>query len=564
MKKGFFNLILHTHIPYCRKAGVWPFGEEWIHEALSETYIPLLIVLYDLVEEGYKPYITINLTPILVEQLKDAYFNQKFKKYIENKIYLAEKDITRFEKRGKKDYIKVAKFYAEWYKNIYISYKERFKEDVINAFKELQDGGYIEIITSAATHGYLPLLGRDSAISAQVNVGRETYKRYFGKDPKGIWLPECAYRPGYNWLPPVDTYDAQKGERPGIEKFLVENNLNFFFVDTHVLEGGEPKGVYMERFPALKRLWEQFREEYKGKPLNIEKRTTYLSYLIQYKEDFVNVLARNKETGLQVWSGDWGYPGDFWYREFHKKDEISGLQYWRVTDPSGDLGKKEVYIPEKTTERVKEHAGHFSNLVHTLIANFYKEHSVPGIVNALYDTELFGHWWFEGISWIGEVLKNISNMKDIGLITSSAYIENYSSPEVISIPEGSWGEGGYHFVWFNEKTEWMWPVIYRAERRMEEVAKRYVHTDDKMLERMLNQASRELLLLESSDWPFLITTMQAAEYAKKRFKGHVDKFNTLLDYVEGGKFDEEAIVYLTQLEDEDNPFSFIDFRVYNY
>jgi len=565
LKKGFFNLVLHTHIPYCRKAGVWPFGEEWIHEALSETYIPLLNVLYGLVEEGYNPYITINLTPILVEQLKDSYFNEKFKKYVENKIYLAEKDIIRFDKKGKKEYKHVAEFYANWYKDIYRSYKEKFNEDVIGAFKKLQDGGYIEIITCAATHGYLPLLGRDSAISAQIEVGRRTYKKYFGSNPKGIWLPECAYRPSYNWSPPVDSPYAQKGERPGIEKFLIENNLNFFFVDTHVLEGGEPKGVYMDRFPALRKLWEQFAEEYKDKaPLKIKKRTTYLSYLLQYKEDFVNVFARNKETGLQVWSGDWGYPGDFWYREFHKKDEVSGLQYWRVTDPSGDLAKKEVYVPEKTIERIKEHGMHFANLVHTLLTNFYEEYNVPGIISSLYDTELFGHWWFEGISWIGEVLKNISNMEDISLITSSSYIENYSSPEVISIPEGSWGEGGYHFVWFNEKTEWMWPIIYRAEKRMEDLARRYVDTSDLMIERMLNQAARELLLLESSDWPFLITTMQAAEYAKKRFKNHVDKFNTILDFVEGNKFDEEAIAYLTEVEDEDNPFSFIDFRVYNY
>ncbi len=565
MKKGFFNLVLHTHIPYCRKAGVWPFGEEWIHEALSETYIPLLKVLYDLVEEGYKPYITINLTPILVEQLTDTYFNEKFKKYIENKIYLAEKDVKRFDKRGKWAYKKVAQFYVDWYRDIYSTYKDRFNGDVIRAFRDLQDGGYIEIITCAATHGYLPLLGRDSAISAQVKVGRETYKRYFGKDPKGIWLPECAYRPGYNWNPPVESYDAERGPRPGIEKFLVENNINYFFVDAHVLEGGEPKGVYMDRFPALRKLWEQFAEEYKdGTILNIKKRTTYLSYLIQYNEDFVNVFARNKETGLQVWSGDWGYPGDFWYREFHKKDEISGLQYWRVTDPSGDLAKKEVYVPEKTGERVKEHAVHFTGLVNNLITNFYNEYKIPGIVSALYDTELFGHWWFEGVSWIGQVLKDISDMDDIGLITNSEYIEKYSSPEVISIPEGSWGEGGYHFVWLNEKTEWMWPIIYRAEKRMEDAAKRYKDTNDYIMERMLNQAARELLLLESSDWPFLITTMQAVEYAKKRFKNHVDKFNTLLDFVDGNKFDEESVAYLTEVEDEDNPFSTIDFRIYNY
>lgn len=557
-------MVLHTHIPYCRKAGVWPFGEEWIHEALSETYIPLLNVLYNLVEEGYKPYITINLTPILVEQLSDNYFNEKFKKYVENKVELAERDINRFNKKGEKEYEHTARFYLNWYEKIYRDYRERFNENVIGAFGKLQREGYIEIITSAATHGYLPLLGRDSSIFAQINIGKETYQRYFDKRPKGIWLPECAYRPTYNWLPPVDTHDAQSGLRPGIEKFLIENDISYFFVDTHVLEGGEPKGVYMERFPALKRLWQQFEKEYKKTDRKVERRTAFLSYLLQYREDFVNVLARNKETGLQVWSGDWGYPGDFWYREFHKKDEISGFQYWRVTDPSGDLATKEVYIPERVSERVKEQADHFSGLVYNLLSDFYAEYEVPGVINALYDTELFGHWWFEGVKWIGEVLKNISKIEDIALSTSANYIENYSSPEVISIPEGSWGEGGHHFVWLNEKTEWLWPIIYRAEKRMEDTAVKYRDNKDPIIERMLNQAARELLLLESSDWPFLITTMQAAEYASNRFKNHVNKFNTLLDFVEGKKFDEEAIFYLTEIEDEDNPFSFINFRVYNY
>ena len=562
MKKGFFNLVLHTHIPYCRKAGVWPFGEEWIHEALSETYIPLLNMLYDLVDQGYKPYITINLTPILVEQLKDVYFKEKFKKYIKNKIYLAGKDVARFSKKGKKRYKKTAEFYAKWYEDIYESFKHRYDEDVIEAFKKLQDGGYIEIITCAATHGYLPLLGRDSAINAQIKVGQQTYRKYFDRDPKGIWLPECAYRPSYHWIPPVDTSYAEKGYRPGIEKFLIDNGIEYFFVDAHVLEGGEAQGVYMDRFPALRRLWEQFSKEYKGKEESYEEKSTYLSYIIQHDTKFVNIFGRNKETGLQVWSGEWGYPGDFSYREFHKKDEISGFQYWRVTDSSGDLATKNIYEPQNTVEKVKAHGKHFSNLVRDLIIKFYDEKEFPGVVNSLYDTELFGHWWFEGISWIGEVLKNISDMDDVGLTTSSQYMEKYSNPTVISIPEGSWGEGGHHFVWLNEKTEWMWPVIYRAEYRMEQFAKKFEQERDALVIRMLNQAARELLLLESSDWPFLVTTGQATIYAKDRFKNHVEKFNTILDFVEGKKFDEESIVYLTQIEDEDNPFGDIDYKIY--
>jgi len=574
---GSFSFIFHSHLPYVRKAGVWPFGEEWLHEALSETYIPILDVFYNLIDEGIKPKATVGITPILAEQLNDPYLSKKFQKYMEIKIKKCEEDIERNSSNPKlRD---LAIFYLDFFNEILSSYKDRYNSDVIGAFKKLQDEGFIEIITCAATHGYLPLLGRDSAVNAQIKVGVESYKRLFGREPKGIWLPECAYRHGYEWIPPVEGKYAQRGYRPGIEKFLIENKINYFIVDTHTIEGGKTMGVYALRFPALQKLYQQSVREYKDIEVD-EPKTTFSPYLLKHNEDFIAIVGRNEKAGLQVWSGDWGYPGDGWYREFHKKDSISGLQYWRVTGGDVDLGSKVLYEPDMVAGRVQENSDHFVHIIYSLLKDYKEKTGKNGIVAAPYDSELFGHWWFEGPKWIKQVLKKMAKMEELDLTTISDHLEKFTPEITIRIPESSWGQGGHHWVWLNQDTYWIWPHIYESEKKMEDLAKKYKDTDDDFIKRVLNQAARELLLLESSDWPFLITTWQARDYASNRFSEHLDNFNNLINAAEKANYvketdavkgtnavefikkDEEFLKYLSTIEEKDKIFPNIDFTIY--
>ncbi|MBA7495040.1 1,4-alpha-glucan branching enzyme [subsurface metagenome] len=556
---GSFSFIFHSHLPYVRKAGVWPFGEEWLHEALSETYIPLLDVFYNLIEEGEKPKATIGITPVLAEQLNDPYLSERFQKYMEIKIEECEEDIKRNASNPKlRD---LAIFYKGFFNEIISSYIDRYNYDVIGAFRKLQDEGFIEIITCAATHGYLPLLGRDSAINAQIKVGVESYKRLFGREPKGIWLPECAYRHGYEWISPVEGEYAQKGFRPGIEKFLIENKIKYFIVDTHTIEGGKTMGVYALRFPVLQKLYQQSVREYKEIKVD-EPKTTFSPYLLKYNDDFIAIVGRNEKAGLQVWSGEWGYPGDGWYREFHKKDSISGLQYWRVTGSDVDLGSKALYEPNMVMTRVEENSDHFVHMVYSLLKDYKKQTGKNGIVAAPYDSELFGHWWFEGPKWIKQILKTIGKIEELDMTTISEYLEKFVPEVTIRIPESSWGEGGHHWVWLNKDTYWIWPHIYESEKKMEDLAKKYRKTDDDFIKRVLNQAARELLLLESSDWPFLITTWQARDYASNRFSEHLDSFRNLVDAVEQGRKDKEFRKYLETIEEKDKVFPNIDFTIY--
>jgi 1,4-alpha-glucan branching enzyme len=552
MKVGGFTFVLHSHLPYCRNAGRWPHGEEWIHEAALETYIPLLDALYDLKQEGCPYKLTLGITPVLVEQLADSLVIDHMAEFIEDKIRRAQADVSRFEKAGESHLLYLAQFYLDRYRNILASFNERFSRRIVAAFKQLQDEGYVEIATSAATHAYLPLLERDSSIYGQLKVGKESYRRHFGIDPSSVWLPECGYRPAY--------YAGSSGKshvKPGLESFLAQLGLTCFFAETHTVEGGEPVGKAREEvigpYASISRRYVVPLAQY-PEPT---QRTTYLPYWVQTPE--VAVIGRDNRTSMQVWSAEWGYPGDFNYREFHKKDGISGLQYWKVTGAKVDLAYKEYYDPYWAGQRVTEHGSHYARLVEDLITNFYQETGKFGIISAAYDTELFGHWWFEGVDWIKEVLRQLSGSELVELTTASKFIQSHPPEDVLALPESSWGSGGGHFTWLNADTDWMWPIIHSAELRMERLVSKYPKADGAM-KKLLNQAARELMLLQSSDWPFLITTGQARFYAENRFSEHVDRFQQLADIAESGRPDKSALALCQQLWELDKIFPDIDYR----
>lgn len=554
---GAFTFVLHSHLPYVRMAGRWPHGEEWIHEAASETYIPLLNALYDLKAEGVEFRLTIGLTPILVEQLSDPDVKDHLDVYLDEKIRVAREDIDRFEEEEEDPHMTyLARFYLDLFEDIKRSFDERYDRDIVGAFRRLQDDGYLEIVTCGATHGYLPLLSRDSSIYAQVRVAVEAYKRHFGQSPRSIWLPECAYRPAYI------TDDGQT--RPGLEHFLAELGIGLFFSETHTIEGGQPVGVAAG--DAIGPYGEIKRRYVIPVQASIPPReaSTFKAYYVSdttagpgaEQHSGVAVIGRNNRTSQQVWSADWGYPGDYDYREFHKKDAISGLQYWRVSGTRVDLGFKDPYHPDWAEHKVGEHSRHFAWLVADSLKQYHAATGEYGIIAANYDTELFGHWWFEGVEWIKQVLRHLAADPAVELVRASDYVQEHVASEVLHIPESSWGMGGNHWTWDNHDTHWMWAIIHKAESRMEALADKHPAPDDST-EAVLNMAARELLLLQSSDWPFLITTGQAREYAIRRFTRHVERFEALAASLEAGSPDRQLADELYEI---DRVYPDIDYR----
>ncbi len=567
--KGRIGMVLHAHLPYVISYGTWPHGMEWLNEAAAETYLPILDVCTRLAEGGIKAKLTLGITPVLAEQLSSDEFKESFVEYLNMKIRYARENEKEFKEVGDSKKVELASMWFDYYNGLLKKFVSVWARDIVWSFSQLQSEGFIEIITSCATHGYLPLLKRDESVRAQVCIGVSTYEKHFGVSPKGFWLPECAYRPSYLWKPPVGDYEAY--ERCGVEEVLNENGILYFFVDQHLIKGGRAIGTYLSRFEGLKLLWERFHKEYKSLEEKAERTVYKPYYAVSYgKEKGAVVFGRDPVTALQVWSGEWGYPGDFRYLEFHKKHFPGGLRYWRVTGSKTDLADKKEYEPDKAREAVKEHAEHFYNLVKNTLLDYYNKHGESGILSALYDAELFGHWWFEGPLWLEEVIKRFSSSKEVELVTYSEFLEEVSSFDVISLPEGSWGEGGFHYIWFNELTSWTWEKIYECEDDFVEIlesVKASLQEIDELTFSFLHQLAKELLLLQSSDWQFLISTLTAKDYAEARIVKHYDNFQylkrALKDRIETGHFKEESINFMKRLQNSTpifehiNPFEWI-------
>jgi 1,4-alpha-glucan branching enzyme len=550
---GAFSFVLHSHLPYARKAGRWPHGEEWLHEAASETYLPLIEALLSLPEPRHGPMLTIGLTPVLCEQLAEADVAANLADFMQDKQERAQADVKRFERSGEAERCAAARWYDTRYRELRALY-ERLDRNVIAGFRRLQDAGRIEVASSAATHGYMPLMERDSTIFGQFAVGKQSYERLFGRQPRTVWLPECAYRPAYQ-----RTVDGHRYTKPGIESFMAENGIGLFFVETGTIEGGAPVGKAVGDavgpYGAIPR-------RYVVPPASFgpaREATTFQPYWVSTPR--VAVLGRNSATGLQVWSADHGYPGDFGYREFHKKDSVSGLQYWRVSGAGVDLGEKSVWHPQAAFRQTALHADHFCALVRGQLNGYLDRAGKTGIVAAAYDTELFGHWWFEGVEWLAGVIERLERDPEITITAAGSYVDAAPPEDVISLPESSWGQQGNHFTWYNADVAWMWPIIHDGERRMERLVEQHL-TADARLAPVLAQCARELLLLESSDWPFLVTTGQAGEYAIERFRGHVERFERLAAIAEAGAPSDTEIAYAAELWEIDKLFPDIDYRVF--
>jgi 1,4-alpha-glucan branching enzyme len=522
---GVFALMLHAHIPYCRKSGVWPAGEEWLFEAMNETYIPLLKVFRSLRNDRITPRIMMGLVPVLMEQLADEYMKDRFCVYMEDKIKRARLDMDRFS--GDPARLAVAGYWLDFFEDNYRVYTRDFYRDILGTLKWLQEEGVVEVLTSAATHAFLPLLEQDSAIFGQVRLGVDTYEKYFGRKPRGFWLPECAYRPP-EW--------SERGRyvRKGIDQWLEDVGLEYFFVESvGITSASFVENRHQEIGPS-----------------------TFRGYNLP---SGVSVFGRNVDTGKQVWSPDLGYPGDPHYLEFHQKDPESGLNCWRVTGRPD----KEIYHPGDARTRVRSHAEHFVSLLEGVFEHAEMPESRPVVV-APYDCELFGHWWHEGVAWIEEVYRVLAARDAVRCMSLGDYIDHYRTTfSTIAMGKSTWGLNSDYTVWLNPEHGWIWPYINASSREMEEILARVQPTDERG-NRILRQMARELLLMQGSDWPFLLFTLQAKEYANQRFHHHHQRFRKLAWAAQDlGDISRMSDHELGQMEDVDSPWQGLDYLMFH-
>jgi 1,4-alpha-glucan branching enzyme len=519
---GIFALMLHCHIPYCRKSGVWPAGEEWLFEALNETYIPLLRVLRRFQIDGLRPRIMIGLVPVLAEQLADPYLNTRFGEYMEDKIRRAEQDCRRFQANPERR--RIAEYWLEHFQENYQAFLHDFYRDILGTWRWLQEEGVIEVLTSAATHGFLPLLERDSAVFSQIRIGVETYRRYFHRPPRGFWLPECAYRPA-QWSA------SEQRMRKGLDQWLADEGLAYFFVENvGLVNASFSDNRWGEHCPSTGR-----------------------GYRLP---SGMAVFGRNEATGRQVWSAEAGYPGDPHYLEFHYKDSESGLHYWRVTGHP----EKAVYDPGRARAQVEQHADHFVSLLEQEAERLGREMGgAESLIVSPFDGELFGHWWHEGVLWIERVYRKLAERGTVQTQNLDEFLNRAGADcSTIEMGASTWGLNADFTTWQNPEHGWIWPYINGCSRELETVldqVNRSGRPADERGGRILRQLARELILMEGSDWPFLLFTAQAKEYANQRFHHHHQRFQRLLwaakdleDTSRLGAHD------LSRMEEVDNPW----------
>jgi 1,4-alpha-glucan branching enzyme len=506
-----FVWTLHSHLPYVLNHGRWPHGSDWLCEAALDTYLPLLEQLRALEREGIPAPVTIGFTPILANQLASPAFGRELEAFFEQRLVACGEAPASLATTGDQALLPLVDYWRRHLERL----RDLFRStggDLLAAFRDLQARGTLEIIGSAATHGYLPLLRRDESVRLQLAVGFSEHRRLFGTAPVGCWLPECAYRPRH-------------GERPGIEEFLEEAGFRFCFVDSHLARAGAPLGAYGDVPLGAERFDAERHETARGVTARVAH-SPYRAYRVSRTKPGVAALVRDPRSSMQVWSRQQGYPGDEWYLEFHKIRWPGGLKLWRVTGGGVDLGDKRPYEPARAHERAADHARHFSDLLDSL------GRAKAGLVVAPFDTELFGHWWFEGVDFLASTYRELRHRPGVRPVTAGRHLREHPPEQALRLAEGSWGVNGDHSMWMNDQTRWTWDRLWPLEDAFWDAAPAALAVS--AARPVLAQAARALLLAQASDWQFILSTGAVPDYAERRFNGHCQDVERLLDGLRTG------------------------------
>ena len=527
MPLGYLCLVLHAHLPFVRHPEFDDFLEEdWLYEAITETYIPLLDVMDGLERDGADWRLTMSVTPPLAAMLADPLLQYRYVRHLDNLINLCNKEVERT--KWQPEFHHLAYMYLHHFLKCRDIFVKQYGNNLLNGFKRFFDAGKLEIITCGATHGFFPMMDINrNAVRAQVEIGCREFERHFGRRPQGIWLPECGYA-------------------PGVDEVLRDCGIRYFFTDTHGVLYAEPRPKYGVYAP------------------------------IMCPKSGVACVARDTESSKQVWSAIEGYPGDYVYREFYRDvgfdldydyvrphlhsmgiRSMLGVKYFKIT---GRGGHKEAYNPHQAREKAAEHAGNFMFNREKQVEWLAGSMDRPPLILAPYDAELFGHWWYEGPQWIDFLLRKMHwDQQTVKTVTIPEYLDRHTRIQVTQPSFSSWGHKGYCEVWMEGSNDWIYRHLHEGADRMVELARHHSDGGNDLRRRALNQSARELLLAQSSDWAFIMKTGTMVEYAVERTKVHVLNFNHLYDQLKSGQVDEN---WLNQVERRHNIFPGIDYKVY--
>ncbi len=521
--KGSLMFVLHAHLPYVYHPGDIDIVEEsWFFEAVVETYIPIISFIENLSRDGLHPSIAISLSPTLSAMLENKELERKLSDYVAKRLKLISKEKENVTNP-------VIRKTLDMYYNLYSSAEatlDKYNGDLVGAFKQFSQAQLIEIMTTSATHAILPLLPRPEAVRAQMAVAADDYLYRFNKKSRGFWLPECAYE-------------------KKLQTYLKLSGFEYTFLEAHALEKFD-MGVYS--------------------PVSAGNN--------------LKILARDVTSSRDIWSAQFGYPGDPNYREFYRDlgydadpeyikpylgmgqgKKPVGLKYYRITGRDVALSEKQLYDPVAAEETVKKHVEDFIEKRLKQCEEIYSHKNSKPVIIGCYDAELFGHWWFEGPRFLETVIREIRNKRvPLQIVKPAEYIDSIGEPPVFEPEISSWGEKGYFDAWLNESNDSVYSDIICVTDKMISAATRFKNQNlDRLNQRALNQAAREVLLSQASDWPFLIYVNSHRTYAFSRIREHVSNALLLLNQVFSKNIDEK---FLSNVENKNSIFPYIDFRVF--
>jgi 1,4-alpha-glucan branching enzyme len=522
-KRGRLALVLHSHLPFVRHPEfAEPLEENWLFECMTETYIPLLLMMRRLANEGIAFRLTMSLTPTLVAMFEDPLLRGRFLRRLDNLMELSEKEVART--RDDRRFGPLARSCRKRLAEVRDAYTGLLGRDLTGAFASLQETGYLEILASSATHAFLPLLKDDEpAVRTQIRLGTERYKQAFGREPCGFWLPECGYY-------------------PGLDRLLADSGIRHTVLETHGLTRAQPGPIYGVYAPVRS-------------PAGLA------------------LFGRDPDSSRQVWSAAEGYPGDYNYREFYRDIAYdldaayiaphihpagiridTGFKYYRIT---GKTERKKPYNPRKAADTAVGHAGDFIAKTLRKLDDLGPAAGPAPLFVAPFDTELFGHWWHEGPLWLEALIREMSGAKGrLRMVTLSGYLEGHPDLQEVAPPMSSWGEQGYNSKWLNPSNDWIYKYLYHASKSLRTAAASN-RASAGLARRALNQAFRELLLAQASDWAFMMEGGKTARYAAKRIRTHLIRIDRLVKQVSSGAVDP---AWLQALELQDNIFGRLDYR----
>lgn len=504
--------MLHGHLPWVRRHGTYPCGEEWLFQAASESLLPLLGVLERLARDGHRDVLTLGLTPVLAEQLADPYLLGELHGWLGRRLLDLQATVSRSPAWDRAHLGEAWRHHWQRQSSLLAQVEGGLlASGLVEPFAALARAGVVELLGGPATHPYLPLLADATTIRGQIADGLATTQRLAGLRPRGVWTPECAYRPAGTVADPArepfevapdGTPVLHRGGDvlPGLEAFWAEAGVDHLVLDAPTLARavGAPARDWSQTGGAI---------EGPGGPLDV------LDGPVWVGDTDVAVFGRNLAVSYAVWNPHGGYPTDPWYRDFYAIDAEGGFKSWRVGDRESPA--KPPYVPAAGRARAQQHAREFVALLHRQAAG----RPADSVVVAAYDLELLGHWWYEGPHWLEAVLRLLFDDPGLQPSTLEAALEASPPQRRLHLPESSWGRGKGHAAWVCPETRCYWRALQEAQARFPGLPPGPVR----------DAAWRQLCLAAASDWPFEIAKGGAAGYAADRAAGHLADVHALCD-----------------------------------